>query len=78
MTQRRFEVQGMATWNGDPAVRPRGSTGKVREIKRHKLFVSWGYKMDVPRDEQPDAERWERRADLLPGFVPEEELVGAA
>lgn len=71
---RRFETQGRVTWNGDEAVRPRGSTGKVREIKRHKIFVSWGYDRDVPRDEQPNAERWERREDLLPGFVAEENL----
>lgn len=65
----RFEVQGTATWVGDPARMPRGSTGKVREIERRRVFVSWGYDPDVPRDQQPDAERWEAKDDLLPGAV---------
>lgn len=65
---------GTVTWVGDPAVRPRGSTGKARELQRKVVFVTWGYEPGVPRDEQPNAERWERREDLLPGFVAVEDL----
>lgn len=69
-----FQVQGTVTWVGDDAVRPRGSTGKVRQVSRTRVYVSWGYERDVPRDQQPDAEVWVAREDVLPGFVPEDEL----
>jgi hypothetical protein len=73
MTERRFEVLGTVTWVGDDSVRPVGSTGKVRELRRVSVYVDWGYDPDVPRDEQPEAEGWCVRADLRPGFVAEEE-----
>lgn len=60
----RFETQGRVTWVGDPAARPRGSTGKARELQRHRIYVDWGASQGG----------WERRSDLRPGFVPVEDL----
>lgn len=71
---RRFGLLETVTWIGSSDVRPRGSTGKVRELGRRRVYVDWGYERGVPRTEQPHAEGWERREDLLPGFVDEDDL----